>query len=253
MSQNMKNKVKNIIKHTPFYRPIKYLWDKIVAFNHKIAHNRNPYFYTLSPNLLIAIVKAFNIQHKEGLCKGGFGFYEFGLFKGFSFWFAEQISREYADSNFHLYGFDSFEGLPASSVDKQNIYWTPGGYAASMEFVVDKLKMYGADFSKINIFKGFFSKHLFAELKQKTNFLPVSICVIDSDIYESCVEVLSFIKDYLVKGSIILFDDYNVFEGDPNHGERKAFTEFQQENKNIKAEFLYDYGWHGAAFRITNI
>ena len=48
---------------------------------------------------------------------------------------------------------------------------------------------------------------------------PISICVIDVDIYESTVEVLEFIKDHLVTGSIVLFDDFNCFF---KNGERKV-------------------------------
>ena len=47
----------------------------------------------------------------------GHGYYEFGLFRGFSFWYAEQVSREYTDASFRLLGFDSFEGLPQPQLD----------------------------------------------------------------------------------------------------------------------------------------
>ena len=103
------------------------------------------------------------------------------------------------------------------------------------------------------MYKGFFSKEYFDELKRKEDFEPVSICVIDSDIYESCVSVLDFIKDYLVIGSILLFDDYNVFEKDDNHGERRALKEFEQKNPTFCKQHIFDFGWHGVAFKVTNV
>ena len=102
----------------------------------------------------------------------------------------------------------------------------------------------------MKLYKGFFSKPFFDSLRQRESFLPVSICVIDSDLYESCVEVLDFIKDYLVPGSILLFDDYNVFNKDDNHGERRALREFEQKHPAFQKEYLFDFGWHGVAFRV---
>ena len=121
------SKIKDIIKATPLIhliramRKIRMLFvnTKKEAKDHRDLHNENNLFYTLSPALTVAIVKAFKMLDKT--CEGK-AYYEFGLFKGFSFWFAEQISREYVgDGQFNLYGFDSFEGLPRSEVDRDPI------------------------------------------------------------------------------------------------------------------------------------
>jgi len=131
----------------------------------KELHREGSFFYTLSPPLLVAIVKAFNIQRRA--CKDGrnlldgHGYYEFGVFKGFSFWLAEQVSREYVGPNFRLYGFDSFEGLPRSQVDADVAGWAEGRYAASFEFVTDELTRYGMDFTRARLYKGFYSKQFF--------------------------------------------------------------------------------------------
>ena len=178
----------------------------------------------------------------------GHAFYEFGLFRGFSFWFAEQISRDMVSPDFKFYGFDSFAGLPESKTDI-HINWAKGNYAASYEFVLDQLKTNGSDFSKIQLYKGFYSKAYFDNL-QNENFLPISICVIDSDIYESCVDVLEFIKKYIVPGSILLFDDYNAFDKSDDHGERRALREFEMRNPTFKKQQLFDFGRYGVAFRI---
>ncbi len=253
--------LKAIIKRSPLYPLLGYLRDRrrkrVQARVHRMLHNENPLFYTLSPMLLVAIAKAFDIQHS--ILSGGrnllerHGYYEFGLFKGFSFWFAEQISREYVGQNFYFYGFDSFEGLSKSQVDIDPVYWAEGNYAASIEFVTTKLKEHGTDFSRVKLYKGWFSKDLFDSLHQSESFLPVSICTIDSDIYESCVEVLDFIKDLLVPGSILLFDDYNAFNKDDRHAERRALLEFEQTNPTFRKEHLFDFGWQGVAFRVIAV
>jgi len=79
----------------------------------------------------VAIVRAFNYQKNNNGPLSGHGYYEFGLFKGFSLWFAERISHDYVGSDFHSYGFDSFEGLPDTKVDKLDLFWSKGEYAAS--------------------------------------------------------------------------------------------------------------------------
>ena len=87
-------------------------------------------------------------------------------------------------------------------------------------------------------------------LNQRERFLPVSICVIDSDIYESAVLVLDFIKDLLVPGSLLLFDDYNSGIRDDNHGERRALREFEEMRPSFQKEHLFDYGKDGVVFRV---
>lgn len=128
-----------------------------------------------------------------------------------------------------------------------------GDFRGSYEVVTKNLERHKADFTKIKLYKGFYSNHLFDYLRQKEQFPPVSICLIDVDLYESCIPVLDFIKEYLVEGSILLFDDYNQLGEDDNSGERRALLEFEQRNPGFKKEHLFDYGWEGVAFRVVSL
>ncbi len=214
-------------------------------------------FYTLSPDVLVAIVKAFDLQKKTAAdgpdLLNGHAYYEFGLFKGFSFWFAEQIAREYTESNFRFLGFDSFEGLPNPQLEVEARAFREGDFKGTYEVVTNNLRRWKADCSKIQLYKGFYSDHFFDQLREKEKFPPVSICLIDVDLYDSCVPVLNFIKEYLVEGSILLFDDYNQLASDKNSGERRAFVEFESRNPKFKKEYLFDYGWEGVAFRVVSL
>jgi O-methyltransferase len=212
-------------------------------------------FQTLSPDALVAIVKAFNLQ-KQIADSGrnvldGHAYYEFGMFKGFSFWFAEQIAREYTDLNFRFLGFDSFEGLPQPQLEVEAQVFRKGDFRGTYEAVTENLRRWKADFSRIQLYKGFYSDRFFEQLREKEQFPPVSICLIDVDLYDSCVPVLEFIKEYLVEGSILLFDDYNQLGEDDNSGERKALIEFESRNTGFRKEHLFNYGWEGAAFRVV--
>jgi len=207
--------------------------------------HKNDLFYSVTPLLLEGILKAFDIQSKRNMLNGGY--YEFGIFKGFSLWYACTLSKFFEANELSIYGFDSFEGLPNSPVDNSKPAFGEGHYCSSLEFVENKLKELNV-IDMVSIFEGFYSADHFNKID--SDFQDVSICVIDCDVYESCVEVLNFIKPHLRNGSILLFDDYNCFLEDDNHGERRALSEFENENEWFDKKHIFDFGWHGAAFEV---
>ena len=218
------------------------------ARRHIAYFNNNPLFYTASPNLLIALVRSFNYlkANHPALLQNG-SYLEFGLFKGFSLWFAELLSREYVGKDFRLYGFDSFCGLPPSVVDKAEAYWAPGAYACSIEDVSNSIEKSGGDFARITLVKGFYSEDVFRKALSNIALKPPAIVVIDSDIYESCKIVLDYFGPMLREGTIILFDDFNAFERSDKHGERRALKEFSAAHPSFRTREMFDFGWHGTA------
>lgn len=214
-------------------------------------------FYTLSPDVLVALVKCFKMQETQRI-QGrdlftGHGYYEFGLFRGFSFWYAEQVSREYTDSSFRLLGFDSFEGLPQPQLDVEAAAFEKGEFCGTYDAVTKNFDRWKTDLSRIRLHKGFYSDELFGRVRQSEELPPISICLIDVDLYESCVPVLNFIHDRLVAGSILLFDDYNQLGEDNRSGERRALLEFEARNPSFRKEHLFNYGWEGVAFRVLSL
>lgn len=201
-------------------------------------------FHTLSPDLLVALVKAFDAQKDFE----GRAYYEFGLYQGFSIWFAEQIARGRVPADFQFYGFDSFEGLPPSNVDGD--YYKPGQLAVDYDTVRKNLTSFGADWTRLKLFKGFYSKELFASLAETERFAPAAVAVIDVDIYESCVLVLDFMKPRLVEGTVLILDDYNDMGRSDDHGERLAIREFCAKT-GMKLEPLFELGRECAGFRVT--
>jgi O-methyltransferase len=220
-------------------------------------------FYTLSPDLLPALVKAFNIQTVQAqkgqdLLNGEVGYYEFGMFRGFSFWFAEQLAREYAPATFKFLGFDSFAGHPEPTLASEAVQFKQGDDCGSYEEVVANLDRWGADRRRMQLYQGFYSTGFFNGILQRaadaaTPLPKISICLIDVDLYISCVPVLEFIKSLLCVGSILLFDDFNMFDAANDTGERRAFLEFSQRHPNVSWEHRFNYGQHGAAFQVTEI
>ena len=101
------------------------------------------------------------------------------------------------------------------------------------------------------IYKGFYSNTLTDELQKK---MPkVGVVHIDVDIYSSAKEVLNFIKLLLVKGSVLIFDDYYCFPAGSNKGEHRALNEFLNENPSFKITEWKAYSSFGKSFFITDI
>ncbi|KKK86689.1 hypothetical protein LCGC14_2760720, partial [marine sediment metagenome] len=214
-------------------------------------------FHTLSPALIDAVAKSFIIldQYLPESLKNG-AYLEFGIYRGFSIWMAQQIGQSYTDKNFRYFGFDSFCGLPPKSEDYKRGDWKPGYYACSLENVRQFLHAHGADFSTLNLIPGWFSARLFSVNKHLFHNLNISIIVIDSDVYEACKEILDFFPPLLKPGTIILFDEFmpkKDYSGKNQNlfSERRALIEFQQKNPDYEFMPLFPFSWHGQAFMIT--
>lgn len=216
-------------------------------------------FFTLSPDVTIALMRAFTMQRDRGMLDG-YGYFEFGMFRGYSMWWADRLAREYGAQGFTYYGFDSFAGLPLPELEEERSIFFKGQFGASYDVVVRNLTKWEADLSKIKLFEGWFSDELFAKIKAENEFPKVSICLIDVDLYDSCVPVLEFVRHFLVPGSILIFDDWDQLRKqlgpdaqDDSTGERRAVKEFESRYPMFKKEHVFDYGWEGAAFRVVSV
>ncbi|MGO8776978.1 MAG: glycosyltransferase [Terracidiphilus sp.] len=183
-------------------------------------------------------------------------YYEFGLWRGYSFWHAQQAARELGLSRMHFWGFDSFAGVP----DAEGTEAPPpghdatrggvkkGAFSCSKDQVIANLTKYGVDWSRTTLIEGWYDQSLTPELKQSLGLKPLAVALIDCDLYASTVPVLAFLADLLQEGSILLFDDWNLFDASDAMGERKAFLEFREAHPNWEAETYINFGWHGQAF-----
>ena len=164
------------------------------------------------------------------------------------------MTKRLGVKDFHCYGFDSFQGLPApQGVGDEGSPWQPGDFAVSKAQVESYLRSFNADFSRFSLHEGFFSNELFASLARTVSFRPAGLVLIDCDLYSSTVPVLRFLYEHLVDGTIVLFDDYNCFHRADDRGQRRALAEFLREHPDVRAVPLRAFGWHGQGFhfRIT--
>jgi predicted O-methyltransferase YrrM len=156
---------------------------------------------------------------------------EFGVFSGRS------INRMAQGRQGTVYGFDSFEGLPEE--------WRDG---------YDKGAFARQDLPEVlpnvELVVGWFDRTLPKFLDEHPG--PVSIVHIDCDLYSSTQTVLTQLRERLVPGTIILFDEYFNYPGWEMH-EFKAFKEFV-ESTGLQYEYIGLHPKHQqVAVRVTGV
>ena len=100
------------------------------------------------------------------------------------------------------------------------------------------------------VIPGWFEETLTSDLYDQINLQKAAIVWIDSDLYESAKVALRWVRPLLQDGSLIIFDDYYCYKGNPNFGERRAFDEFLAESPELTATDYARFSTVGQAFII---
>lgn len=203
-------------------------------------------FFPLSRGGLVAIDKACEQLAADG--PGG-DYYEFGLYRGYTLWYAQRAARQAALHSMRFFGFDSFAGLPeVRGEDRKAGIFVSGDYGCERSEVERLLTENGFDWSSAELIEGFFDQSLTPEVKQRHSMAPAALVMIDCDLYQSTVPVLTFLEDLIQDGTVILFDDWYCFDGAPNRGEPRAFAEFLDAHPGWSAEWFLDFPTYGRGF-----
>lgn len=126
---------------------------------------------------------------------------EFGVYKGTTI----NLLAENFKNNI-IYGFDSFEGLPEPWITKEKeknkrpetIKHKKGFFSLdSLPLVKDN----------VSLVKGFFEKSLPTWI-QNNNIEQIKLLHIDSDLYSSAKTIFDNLNDFIVPGTIIIFDEF---------------------------------------------
>lgn len=202
-------------------------------------------FYPLSVGGLQAIDAALEYVTAAGVPGD---YFEFGVYRGYSFWYAEQSSRVFADSRMRFFGFDSFEGLPVvSGEDRKAGIFVSGDYRCTLEDVQGNLTEHGIDWERSHLIKGFFDQSLTPETRAEHSMSSAAVVMIDCDLYQSTVPVLEFIAGMIQDNTVFLFDDWRCFPRE-DQGEPRAFREFLASHSHWRAEPFMEFGTYGQAF-----
>ncbi|HRF44076.1 MAG TPA: hypothetical protein PLD30_07515, partial [Candidatus Competibacteraceae bacterium] len=89
------------------------------------------------------------------------------------------------------------------------------------------------------------------DLKVRLNITKARMVHIDCDLYESTKLALDFVASLMQEGTIIVFDDWFQFRGNPQRGEQKAFYEWLENNHQLQAvEYMREFPFRNS-FIIT--
>ena len=185
---------------------------------------------------------------------------ECGVFSGVSLALLAQ-AQQWHDHEVRrtIVGFDSFDGLPPSSDEHQR--WTRGSFAVNpwphpvippgARVTPDKIRelfrVCGLQAPDLEV--GMFAKTLSASVPSKYD--RIALLHVDCDLYESTVDVFAGAHAAFQDGTIVLFDDWFLYKGNPHRGEARAFTEFLQAQTQWQAVPYRDYGTCGKAFILS--
>lgn len=209
-------------------------------------------FFTLSPPLLIAINSCFRKAQSLNALEDT-DYMEFGIFRGFAFWYAQAVANDKNVNNMRFYGFDSFQGLPKIKGLDLGSDFSKGDFKCGRDLVEKRLNQFGVDWKKTFLIEGFFSDSLNDQTKKQYQLRNCSICVVDCDLYEAARDTLNFVGPLLSNKSFLIFDDWNCNKADSEKGERKAFAEFLENNPNIKSEPYGQFGYNCQVFFLEKI
>lgn len=153
-------------------------------------------------------------------------------------------------NNWHLYGFDSFQGLPdfQDGADIHPIVGK-GAYASrGKEFVEGRLLSAGIPRDRFTLIEGFYEDVLNDDLKEKLGIRTASFVNIDCDYYSSTMVALEWSKNLLFDGAIVHFDDVGFYNYNPNKGELKAIRDFNQRHEDMGLSCLYQVDIGGKVY-----
>ncbi len=172
-----------------------------------------------------------------------YNYYEFGVAEGGSMLLymlaVKKFCRDYDMdiSKFHIYGFDSFEGLPEAQEGDKRYGWSKGEMSCSSDLIEEKIKRANFPRENVHFVKGFYSESLTPELKASFKNNPPALINMDADYYSSTIQALSWMRDLLPSAALFRFDDVWAFHGHPDRGVHKAISEFNNQDKGTLTSF----------------
>ena len=131
-----------------------------------------------------------------------------------------------------VYGFDTFEGLVEDWQVDDQVVIKRGTFSLSEPLAQRSMRDTGVSLHrglpaalgrKVQFIRGSTYETLAPFLADRPA-APIRIFHMDLDTYESCLHALETCKDRFIEGSILVFDEYLV-----TNGEMRAFFEFQNQ------------------------
>lgn len=202
---------------------------KLPNFSKAFEYENN--FYLSCDNTRLSKILAHYELFKRAIDLPG-AMVECGVFKGASFvrfaGFRDLFGNPFSHK---LIGFDIFGKFPEANFEedkkyRNNFVEAAGEQSISKEQLLEILKKKGVD-KNIELVEGDVTKTIPEYLKRNPH-LKISLLNLDTDIYEPAVTILKHFWPRIVRGGVLILDDYGTFPG-----ETKAVDEYFK-NKNVK-------------------
>lgn len=196
--------------------------------NDRVFYFENNFYLTSKKDRLAKVLSHYEIYKKIIDLPGEI--IECGIFKGASLSRLIMFRDLLESSNSrNIIGFDTFEDFPETNYEKDKIKRNDFiDKAGKKSIPLKKLKenLYQRNlYENVRLIKGDIIETIPKFVKENPE-LKIALINLDTDIYEPAEIILKYLYPHLVKGGIIMFDDYGVFPG-----ETKAIDEFFK-NKN---------------------
>lgn len=200
----------------------------------------NFFYLTSDQSRIRKIIDHYEIYKKISKLKGDI--IECGVFKGVSlirFLTFRDIEKTAKGFKKKVYGFDIFGSFPKPKIDILHknrdtnfakFHDKRIGFGLSIKQLNNFLKK--KKFKDYQLIKGDVTTTINKFIKKKKN-IKISLLHLDLDIYSPTKIVLNALFKFIVKGGIVLIDDYNHIKG-----ATIAVDEFLKKNKKLKIEKL---------------
>lgn len=234
LTQLFKKIVRSLNLDSNSHRPGK-LFSEDISASLRIIHEKvKPYTMT-SPERVFALCRAVKYIHENNI-EGDIA--ECGVWKGGSMMAVAETLLKSGDTGRDLYLFDTFEGmtpptdkdvdisgLTAESLLQQSDKMQDDSVwcCASLEMVRSALNSVGYPVEKIHFVKGMVEQTIPLSAPDK-----IALLRLDTDWYESTRHEMEHLFPRLVKGGVLIIDDYGHWQG-----ARKAVDEYFEKN-NVK-------------------
>ena len=143
---------------------------------------------------------------------------ECGIFKGASFvrfaGFRDLFGNPFSHK---LIGFDIFGKFPETGFEKdtkyrENFIEAAGDQSISKDQLLDVLKRKGIE-KNVELIEGDITKTI-PQYVDNNPHLKISLLNLDTDIYEPAVTILEHLWPRIVRGGVLILDDYGAFPGE---------------------------------------
>jgi hypothetical protein len=152
----------------------------------------------------------------------------------------------------HLYGFDTFESFASDSSDDKHPTWEGDNFSVSVHKVRKRFRRQARRITFFQMDASTLNNEI--EAKRIGNFISedyIALALLDMDLGSPTLHALNWIHPKIQNGTILIFDEFLAYKGNPDLGESGALNRFIELHPEISYRQLASYGDGGAVLQIT--